>query len=87
MKARFNYFDANKDGYVSREDFQLLADNLVLYGKPDESKGKSVRARVLRLWECYGLPDGVALTEKDFLTHAASISGKFYLDSRCITDI
>ena len=80
LKARFNYLDTNKNGTVSRDDFDLLADKLALYGKLDESKEKSVRARVLRIWEVFGLPDDVVATEKKFLNIAANISGKFYFD-------
>ena len=76
----FNYLDTNKNGTVSRDDFDLFADKLVLYGKLDESKDKSVRARVLRIWEGLGLPDDVVATEKEFLNNAANTSGMFYFD-------
>ena len=77
MKARFSYFDTDKDGALSIEDFQLLADNLVRCGDLKEPKSASVRERVLKLWSLFGKAEGGKITEEEWITTMAGMSGKY----------
>ena len=69
--------DLNSDNYVSKEDFDIFADNLIRNGALSETLGQSVRERVMRIWAAFGVPDDAKVTVDEWVDTAAKISGIF----------
>ena len=75
LRARHALMDLNKDGAVSKKDFDIFADNLIRNGKLSETLGQSVRERVMRIWLSFGVPDDTEITADEWVSRAANISG------------
>ena len=77
LRTRHSLMDLNKDGAVSKEDFDIFADNLIRHGKLSETLGQSVRERVMRIWLSFGVPDDAKVTADEWVTNSANLSGTY----------
>lgn len=59
MRTRFKRLDVNKDGVISREDFELMASKLLEYSNLGEIHAESVREAFVHVADCIGLKPGV----------------------------
>ena len=81
MKARFFFFDTNKDNVLSVEDFDIIADKYAEYGGFTKEQVANIRAQLLAIWNSFGFPEGAELKEEDFILGCAkyaSSAGKYY---------
>lgn len=57
MKTYFNRIDFDKDGSITKKDFEGMADRFVSAEKLNAEKGQDLRNKLLQVWEKY-LKDG-----------------------------
>ena len=59
MQVRFSRLDINKDGFTSREDFDLMAKKMVEFGKLSDEQSDTVRKGFMHIADAYDLKPGV----------------------------
>ncbi|CAB3983970.1 sarcoplasmic calcium-binding [Paramuricea clavata] len=65
MRTRFNRLDLNQDGFISREDYELMATKLQEYGKLDEEKAERTRNAITSVADRMGLKPGVKIPAEE----------------------
>lgn len=71
MKHQFSCLDTDKNGVLSPDDFERLADRLIECGKLNETQGERVRKNILAFWP--GISNGKeTVTEADFIIGLSS---------------
>ena len=76
MRTRMMKLDVNKDGFISREDYELMVTRLYEYRKLDEHKAELTRNAFMQLADMLGLKPGVKIP----LEEAAKNANREYLD-------
>ena len=76
MRIRMMKLDVNKDGFISREDYELMVTRLYEYRKLDADKAEQTRNAFMYLADMLGLKPGVRIP----LEEAAQNANKEYLD-------
>ena len=74
MKHQFSCLDANKNGILSSDDFEILANRWIECGKLNQEQGKKVRTYVLGFWPAIG-NGKEAVKEDEFLIGLSSVLG------------
>ena len=59
MQVRFSRLDVNKDGFISREDFELMAKKMTEFGKLNEEQSDAVQKGFMHAADTYELRPGV----------------------------
>ena len=59
MQVRFSRLDVNKDGFTSREDFDLMAKKMTEFGKLNEEQSDAVQKAFIHIADIYELRPGV----------------------------
>ena len=69
-------FDINKDGYFSGEDFELMAERMIEYGKPPKEQAEFVHKGFMKFVGLFGLKPGekVPLEEMAQRIHKAVLA-------------
>jgi len=69
MKTYFKRMDPDGDGYMTKNDFDQLADRYAQIGKLDEVKAKQAHRKLLKIWYDYYEPDSTndKIDETNFL--------------------
>ncbi|CAB4000637.1 sarcoplasmic calcium-binding [Paramuricea clavata] len=75
MRTRYYRLDLNNDGFISREDFEIIATKLQEYSKLDKEKSEQIRNAFRFVAETAGLKPGVKIP----IEEAAKIANKEYL--------
>ena len=74
MKHQFSCLDVNKNGLLSAEDFEGLANNWVTYGNLKHKDAENIRKKVLAFWP--GISNGKeTITEEEFIISLSSVLG------------
>ena len=76
MRTRFTRFDVNKDGHITLDDFRIIANRVVEYGKLPKDRADIVHATYTELAEAYGCKPGtkIALEEGSKKLHEGLIA-------------
>ena len=61
MKTRAIRTDVNKDGYISREDFELIAKKMEEYGELTKEQAESVSEGFMKMADASGAKPGVKI--------------------------
>ena len=61
MRTRFNRLDLNHDGFISREDYELMAKKLQQYGKLNAEDAESTRKAFMTVADAFDLKPGVKI--------------------------
>jgi Ca2+-binding EF-hand superfamily protein len=77
MRTRFNRLDLNHDGFISREDYELMGTKLQEYGKLDEEKAERTRNAFISIADRMGLKPGVKIPAEE----AAQKASKGFLST------
>lgn len=70
MKTYFHRIDFDRDGSITKKDFEGMADRFIQSEKLSEARGKDLKEKLLQVWEKYlksVASDGKALTESVFI--------------------
>lgn len=70
LKTYFKRIDFDKDGAITRNDFEGMADRFVTREKLDAAKGADLKHKLVQVWEHYlkgVVTDGTKLTEPVFV--------------------
>jgi Ca2+-binding EF-hand superfamily protein len=70
LKTYFSRIDFDKDGAITRSDFEGLGTRFVESEKLDAAKGADLKAKLVQVWEQYlkgVVSDGTKLTESVFV--------------------
>lgn len=70
MKTYFTRIDFDKDGAITKNDFEAMADRFIKSEKLDASRGQELRKKLLTVWEKYlkgVVSDGKPLTQTSFV--------------------
>ena len=59
MQVRFSRLDVNKDGFTSREDFDLMAKKMTEFGKLSDEQSDTVQKGFMYVADAYDLKPGV----------------------------
>ena len=70
MRTRFRRFDVNHDGFISREDYDLIATKLLEYSKMEEEE--STRKIFAAVADSLGLKPGVKVPVEEAAKQASS---------------
>ena len=85
FRTRNFYFDTDKNGYVTRDDFVLLAELTVEKGKMSGESAQRTRRNIMGIWNSYGMPDDAVLEpEKMLRMMAEMLAGKVLLGGTTI---
>ena len=68
MRTCATRLDVNKDGVVSREDFELMSERLSKYSNLTDEQSKSVLAGLMKIADIIHLEKGVKLPVEDFVS-------------------
>lgn len=72
MKTYFTRIDFDKDGAITKKDFEGMAERFVSTEKLNEAKGNELRAKLIQVWEKY-LKDGHEVSGLDQATFIATL--------------
>ena len=61
MRTRMTRLDLNKDGYISREDYQLMGKKLAEQSKMTEEQAKATNSELMKVADLFNLKSGVKL--------------------------
>jgi len=70
LKTYFKRIDFDKDGAITRNDFEGMADRFVASEKLDAARGADLKSKLVQVWEHYlkgVVSDGTKLTEPVFV--------------------
>ena len=74
MRTRMQRMDINHDGYISREDFELMAKRLVEYsGEITEEKSEAIFKTFAKVADLMGLKSGVKIPLEEAATVASDV--------------
>ena len=76
MRRRMNTLDVNRDGFISREDYEQMATKLSYYRELSEDKAQLTRNAFMQLADILGLKPGVKIP----IEEAAKNANREYLD-------
>lgn len=66
-------FDADKNGHISREDFELMAKKLAEYGKMSKEQAESAREAFVKVADEFGLKPGVKIPLEEAALKASKL--------------
>jgi Ca2+-binding EF-hand superfamily protein len=61
MRTRFNRLDLNHDGFISREDYELMATKVQECGKLNAEDAESTRNAIMTVADAFDLKPGVKI--------------------------
>ena len=70
MQVRFSRLDVNKDGFTSREDFDLVAKKMTEFAKLNKEQSDAVEKGFMHVADAYGLRPGVKVPIDDVIQKA-----------------
>ena len=70
MQVRFSRLDVNKDGFTSREDFDLMAKKMTEFAKLNKEQSDAVEKGFMHVADAYGLRPGVKVPIDDVIQKA-----------------
>ena len=70
MKVRFSRLDVDKNGFISREDFDVMAKKMSEYGKLNKEQADAVEKGFLHIADAYELMPGVKVPIDDVIQKA-----------------
>ena len=65
MKTRMYTLDVNKDGYVSREDYEVMSERLAEYGGMTKDETESTYKQFMKIADVLGFKPGVKISIKE----------------------
>ena len=83
FRTRIHYYDTDKNGIITREDFVLLADRMVQKGKMSGEVEERTRRNVMGIWKAFGVPDDAVVKPEEMLRMMAeTLAGKLPLEKQ-----
>lgn len=70
MRTYFDRIDFDKDGVITRSDFEGMADRFIESERLDPGRGKELKDKLIQVWDKYlsGVGHGNAITEPEFVS-------------------
>ena len=73
LRTSFAGLDVDNDGYVTTDDFKVMARRFIAYGNLDEKQGKGITKAILDISDIIGVKEGEKMTLEQYLAGAVKL--------------